>query len=112
MREEYHKKINLMADEIRRLDTEKTQSLQQTSGNAQKGRIEEQYKKKEVELKAKLKELENKQREQTRLTKALNQQKLKTQSMEQEITKMKTQKVTMMKKIKEETENRAKIQKA
>ena len=32
--------------------------------------------------------------------------------MEQEITKMKTQKVTMMKRIKEETENRAKIQKA
>lgn len=29
-------------------------------------------------MKAKLKELENKQREQTRLTKALNQQKLKT----------------------------------
>ena len=31
--------------------------------------------------------------------------------MEHEIGKMKTQKVTMMKRIKEETENRAKIQK-
>ena len=31
--------------------------------------------------------------------------------MESEIGKMKTQKVTMMKKIKEETENRAKLQK-
>jgi hypothetical protein len=31
--------------------------------------------------------------------------------MEQEIGKMKTQKVTMMKRIKEETENRAKMQK-
>lgn len=45
------------------------------------------------------------------LTKSLNQQKLKTNSMEQEIGKMKTQKVTMMKRIKEETENRAKMQK-
>lgn len=31
--------------------------------------------------------------------------------MEHEIGKMKTQKVTMMKRIKEETENRAKVQK-
>lgn len=63
MREEYHKKISVMAEEIRRLDTEKVQSLQQSTGNAQKGRIEEQFRKKEVELKAKLKELEKKQQE-------------------------------------------------
>ena len=42
-------------------------------GNAQKGRIEDQFKKKEAELKVKLKELERKSREQTQLTKALTQ---------------------------------------
>ena len=102
MREEYHKKISVMMEEIQRLESEKNLSLQSSTGNAQKGRIEENFKKKEQELKLKLKELEKKQREQVQLTKALNQQKLKTQSMETEIGKMKTQKVTMMKRIKEE----------
>ena len=111
MREEYHKKISLMAGEMHRLEAEKTEAMNKSTGNAQKSRIDEQYKKKEAELKLKLKELEKKQREQTQLTKALNQQKLKTQAMESEIGKMKTQKVTMMKKIKEETENRARVQK-
>ena len=73
MREEYHKKISEMVGEIQRLETEKNESLQKSTGNAQKSRIEEQFKKKEAELKVKLKELEKKQREQTQLTKSLNQ---------------------------------------
>ena len=79
MREEYHKKIGEMIGEIQRLESEKNESLRKETGNAQKSRIEENYKKKEAELKIKLKELEKKQREQTQLTKSVNQQKLKTQ---------------------------------
>jgi len=90
MREEYHKKISAMVDEMQRLEAEKNLSLHQTSGNAQKGRIEEKFEKREAELKQKLSELEQKHRQQTQLTKTLNQQKLKSQQMEQEITKMKT----------------------
>lgn len=73
MREEYHKKISGMVDEMRRLEADKAESLQQSTGNAQKGRIEENFKKKEAEMKLKLKDLEKKQQEQTKLTKALNQ---------------------------------------
>ena len=65
MREEYHKKISLMVGEIQRLASEKNDTLQKSQGGAQKGRVEEAYKKKEAELKVKLKELEKKQREQT-----------------------------------------------
>ena len=65
MREEYHKKIGEMIGEIQRLESEKNESLRKETGNAQKSRIEENYKKKEAELKIKLKELEKKQREQT-----------------------------------------------
>ena len=39
------------------------------------------------------------------MQKNLNQQKLKVVNLEKEIDRMKTQKVTMMKKIKEETDN-------
>ena len=79
MREEYHKKIATMVHEIQRLESQKTDSLSKSTGNAQKSKVEDQFKKKEAELKIKLKELQQKQQEQTRLTKALNQQKLKTQ---------------------------------
>ena len=34
MREEYHKKISGMVDEMRRLEAEKAESLQQSTGNA------------------------------------------------------------------------------
>ena len=71
MREEYHKKISEMIGEIQRLESEKDETLSKSPGNAQKSRVEEQFKKKEAELKIKLKELEKKQREQTQLTKAL-----------------------------------------
>ena len=63
MREEYHKKISEMIQEIQRLETEKNDNLSKSTGNAQKSRIEEQFKKKEAELKIKLKELEKKQKE-------------------------------------------------
>ena len=60
MREEYHKKISLMVGEMQRLEAEKADALGKSTGNAQKSRIDEQYKKKEAELKVKLKELEKK----------------------------------------------------
>ena len=64
-----------MAGEMQRLEAEKNETLSKSHGmgNAQKGRIEDQFKKKEAELKVKLKELERKSREQTQLTKALTQ---------------------------------------
>ena len=69
------------------------------------------YKQKSNELKVKLKELEEKQREQLKMKKSLNQSELKVKSLSGEIEKMKTQKVTMMKKIKEESENHTKLKK-
>ena len=111
MREEYHKKISAAVEEIRRLETEKQESITKSATHAQKTKVEDAFKKKQDELKLKLKELETKQKQEAQLSKALNQQKLKTKSVEHELEKIKTQKVVMMKKIKEEQENRARIQK-
>ncbi len=43
MREEYHKKISVMLEEIQRLEAEKNETLQKSIGNAQKNRIEDQF---------------------------------------------------------------------
>ena len=45
------------------------------------------------------------------MKKSLNQSELKVKNLSGEIEKMKTQKVTMMKKIKEESENHGKLKK-
>ena len=45
------------------------------------------------------------------MSKNLNQQKKKVLDLEKEIALMRTQKVTMMKKVKEATENHAKLKK-
>lgn len=47
MREEYHKKITEMYEEIRLLESQRDQNLKKSTGNAQKSRIEEQHKQKE-----------------------------------------------------------------
>ena len=44
MREEYHKKISEMVQEITRLESEKNLTLQTSTGNAQKSKIEGQFK--------------------------------------------------------------------
>ena len=111
MKEEYHMKIKEMNDELMRLETQKNETLQKSSGNVQKSKIEDQFKKKEVELQNKLKELKQKELDQAKTQKTLNQQKKKVVDLEKEIDRMKTQKVTMMKKVKEATENHAKLKK-
>ena len=111
MKEEYHNKIKEMNEELQRLEATKKETLQKSTGNAQKNKIEDQFKKKEVELQNKLKELKQKELDQVKMSKNLNQQKKKVLDLEKEIDRMKTQKVTMMKKVKEATENHAKLKK-
>ena len=41
MREEYHKKIATMVQEIQRLESQKTDSLSKSTGNAQKSKVED-----------------------------------------------------------------------
>ena len=52
MKEEYHKKIQEMNEEMLRIEQEKDESLKKTTGNAQKSKIEDMYKQKSNELKA------------------------------------------------------------
>ena len=55
MKEEYHKRIQEMNEEILRLEKEKDESLKKTTGNAQKSKVEDMFKQKSTELKQKLK---------------------------------------------------------
>ena len=51
MKEEYHKKIQTMNDEMARLELEREENLKKTTGNAQKSKVEDMFKQKSNELK-------------------------------------------------------------
>ena len=67
MEEEYHNKIHLMHNELKRLDLMKSEDLKKATGVTAKSKIENSFKLKENELQAKLAEFKTKEREQTKL---------------------------------------------
>ncbi len=67
MEEEYHNKIHLMQNELKRLDLMKSEDLKKATGVTAKSKIENSFKLKENELQAKLAEFKTKEREQTKL---------------------------------------------
>ena len=50
MEEEYHNKIHLMQNELKRLDLMKSEDLKKATGITAKSKIENQFKLKEIEL--------------------------------------------------------------
>jgi hypothetical protein len=67
MEEEYHNKIHLMQNELKRLDLMKSEDLKKATGISAKSKIENQFKLKETELQTKLSEFKLKEREQSKL---------------------------------------------
>lgn len=104
MRNEYHKKIANFQSEMLALEQERQEQIRKADNVQQKTRLEEVYKKKLKELEDKVNLAKNKEKEQQMMMKQSSSQKLKIKALEGEIEKMKTQKVSLMKKIKEESE--------
>ena len=78
--------------------------MRMTKGEGGKGRVEEQYKKKMSSLEGQLKEMREKEKTQMSLAKTSSQQSTKIRTLCGEIDRMKTQKVSMMRKMKEEAD--------
>jgi kinesin family protein 4/21/27 len=74
----------------------------------QKTRVDENFKKKAKELEDKLAIAKAKEREQITMQKQSEMQKQRIKGLESEIEKIKTQKVIMMKQMKEESEKHRK----
>lgn len=108
MKNEYHKKIQQLDLEVRQLEKERSENLKKAENAQQKNKVEDCYKKKMKDLDDKLKDLKKKDQEQTGMMKESTKQKMKIKTLEGEIEKVKSQKVGLMKRIKEESENHRK----
>ena len=97
MKQQYHHKIEALQQEIRNLEKEK-----QTEQNVDKKAPNKQ---KLQELEIQIREFKKKEKLQTGLAKQVSLQKNQLDSLAEEIKAIKRQKIQLMKKLKEDTEN-------
>ena len=104
MKNEYHKKVGQLESELAFVEKEKSEHLKKADTAQQKSKVEDSFKHKLKELEDKLKNYKAKDREQAQMLKESGRQKTRIKSLESEIGKIRSQKVSMMRKMKEEQE--------
>lgn len=104
MKNEYHKKIAAFQQEIFQLEQERADQLRKADSQQMKTKLEDYFKKRLKDLEDKVAQAKAKEREQQSMQKQSESARFKIKSLETEIERMKTQKVTLMKQIKEESE--------
>ena len=93
---------------MKQLEKERGESLKRADSAQQKSKLDESYKKKMKELEEKMRDIKGKDREQNTMLREANKVKERIKALEGEIDKMKLQKVNLLKKMKEESENHRK----
>ena len=101
MKKEYFKKVKEMESEINNLKTDHSQSLRKAGSQGDKNKMEEQYKKKLTELEDKLKHYKVKEKEQKQMEKEFLKKTNKIRVLENDIEKIRNQKATLDKKLRE-----------
>jgi len=109
MKQEYHKKIETLEQELVRLQEERN-SKSQGQSEQNKQRIAEDYRRKMKDLQKKLEDYKVKDREIQGKKKECEKIKVQMQNLEKEIDKMKYNKVQMSRKLKTESEKHRKLQ--
>ncbi len=113
MKNQYHKKMSTYEFELKQMIKQRDEALQKLNSPApgeapmvlsEKARIAAGYKMKIMELESKLKDSKKKDREQGMLAKQLSSQQRQISELDEEIKKMKTQKLQLLKKMTEDTE--------
>jgi len=107
MKNQYYKKVMLMEQEVKALEKQRDEALSKVSGamvDNDKNKVITTYKQKISELETKMKDFRKKEREQQSLMKLVESQRNKIVHLDDEIKKIKTQKMQLHKKVREETE--------
>ena len=114
MRQQYHQKIESLQAEIRGLEKERDQAVNKQPLNdngvnsaflMEKTKFLNINKQKMMELEAQIKDYKKKEKIQAGLLKQVSSQKNQLESLAEEIKSIKKQKLQLMKKLKEDTEN-------
>ena len=103
MKEEYHIKVEQLHRQLKVLETDKATDLNKASF-LQKSRVEDQYQKRQQELQSQLQSLAKKDKDTKQLQKQLEEHQKKLKLLQSETEKLKTQRVVMLKKVKDDQE--------
>lgn len=101
MKKEYFKKVKEMEHEINNLKADHSVSLRKAGSQGDKNQMQEQYKKKLTELEDKLKHYKVKEKEQKQMEKEFLKKTNKIRVLENDICKIRNQKATLDKKLRE-----------
>jgi hypothetical protein len=101
MKKEYFKKVKEMEYEIDKLKSDHKLSLRGATSQENKNNIESQYKQKMAEFEQKLKLYKIKEKDQKKMEKEVVKQSNKIRVLENDIEKMRSQKLTLGRKLKE-----------
>jgi hypothetical protein len=101
MKKEYNKKVKEMEYEIDKLKADHKLSIRGATSQGDKNNIEEQYKKKMVDLEDKLATYKTKEKQQKKMEKEVVKQSNKIRVLEMDIEKIRNQKANLNKKLKE-----------
>ena len=106
MNGQYYKKMLELEGELNKIVSERDQALEKMreSSSSDKQRVSERYRQKIAQLEEQLKHNRNKDKEQSSLYKMIENQKSKLSKLSDEIQRAKQQKVSLIRKFKEENE--------
>lgn len=105
MKQEYLKKIISLQSEIKKLEGQKERDLKKAKTDASKNSVESEFKQKVKVMEKELNLLKKKDKDQVDKLRESRKQKEKIKVLVEEIDNMKTQKVKLMRQIKEEKDN-------
>ena len=106
LQQQYNTKIKALENELKATVKQREQAISKEGSDhkGEKNKMANNYKTKILELESKLKEFKKKEKAQYHLTKTVQTQQSKITNLDEEIKKMKNQKVNLSKKIREEAE--------
>ena len=115
MKNQYYNKVMNMENEIKQLEKQRDEVMSKSTNASQESEKTKSiavYKQKITDLELKLRDFKKKEKEQQNLNKVVETQKSKIQHLDDEIKKIKNQKLVLHKKMKEEADKYEKLRSA
>jgi kinesin family protein 4/21/27 len=103
MKQEYHLKVEQLSRELERLEADKQAEMKKVQG-VLKSKVEGEFNSRQQQVQQQMQQAAKKDRDTKLMQRSLDDQQKRIQALQSDLDRLKTQKVLMMKKIKDETE--------
>lgn len=103
MKQEYHLKVEQLSRELERLEADKQSEMKKVQG-VLRCKVEGEFNSRQQQVQQQMQQAAKKDRDTRLMQRSLDDQQKRIQALQSDLDRLKTQKVLMMKKVKDETE--------